>query len=328
MKKIKKIPSKKENGIYISGKESVLDFYNSLNTFEDINRLIEEGEVESDYLECKQVESPHLGRGIKRQLSETASAFANNKGGVILIGVETDPKEGADRLTQIAPVGAVEKLAREIKTSFPLICEPPVKFAVKTIKKEEADKKGIVAIYIYPTSSDPVMSALEKKFYLRIRGGDENMPYETIKRMFLGSKSPELWMELDPRLIQIKENNKWEIPITLKNLSTAIAKNTTVTVEIINFSFCEKLEFTGFIDQSDINPGSKIYITETLEKPIYKGLGSLIGEMFVTMKKEKRKLELLIKIYSENMIARYQIIKIYLYKRRFQIKELEKGYLY
>ncbi len=326
---MRKIQSKKENEFYISEKESVPDFYNSLNTFEDINRLIEGGEVESDYLECKQVEAPRLGSGIKKQLSQTASALANNKGGIILIGVETTKQGEVDRLTQIAPIGAVEKLAGEIKTIFPLICEPPVKFAIKTIKEKETDKKGMVAVYVYPTSSDPVMSVLEKKFYLRIGGEDRVMPYETIKRMFLGSESPELWMKLDSRLIQIKENNKWEIPISLENSSTAIAKNTTVTVRIINFSFCEKLEFTPlFRDQSDINPGSKIYITETLKEPIYKGLVSFIGKMFVTMKKGKRKLELLIKIYSEDMIARYQIIKIYLYKKRFQIKELERDYLY
>jgi len=310
---MKKLQSKKENVIYISGKESVLDFYNSLGTFEDINRLIEGGEVESDYLECKQIESCHLGSGIKKQLSQTASAFANNKGGVILIGVETDSQGGVDRLTQIAPIGAVEKLAREIKTIFPLICEPPIKFTIKIIKEKETDKKGI----------------LEKKFYLRIGGGDEIMPYETIKRMFLGSKSPDVWMRLDPRLIRMKEDNKWEIPINLENSSSAIAKNTIVAIRIINFSFCEKLEFTPlFRDQSDVNPGDKIYITDPLKNPIYKGLNSLIGEMLVTMKKGKRKLELLIKIYSENMIARYQRIKIYLYKKKFRIKEIERGYLY
>jgi len=248
---------------------------------------------------------------------------------VILIGVETDPQGRGDRLTQITPIGIVEKLAREIKTIFPLICEPPIKFTIKIIKEKETDKKGILAIYIYPTSSDPVMSVSEKKFYLRIGGGDEIMPYETIKRMFLGSKSPDVWMRLDPRLIRMKEDNKWEIPINLENSSSAIAKNTIVAIRIINFSFCEKLEFTPlFRDQSDVNPGDKIYITDPLKNPIYKGLNSLIGEMLVTMKKGKRKLELLIKIYSENMIARYQRIKIYLYKKKFRIKEIERGYLY
>jgi len=72
---MKKVQSKKEDVIYISEKESVLDFYNSLNSFEDINRLIEEGEVESDYLECKRAEACHLGSGIKKTIITDSICF-------------------------------------------------------------------------------------------------------------------------------------------------------------------------------------------------------------------------------------------------------------
>jgi len=308
-------------------KDSILELFQSFKSLDEIQKFIEEGEVENEYLECKQSDSAHLGSGLKKQLARTMSAFANNKGGIILIGVQTDKAGEVDRLTQIVPIGSVKKLAKEIKTILPLVCEPPVRFVVKTIKEKESDKKGIVGIYIYPTSSDPVRATTEKKFYLRIGGNDQPMPYETIKRMFLGAESPDVWKRLDPRLVKIKEG-KWEIPIELKNFSTAIAKNTTVTIRINNPSSCEKIEFQGFKDQSDINPGSKIYMTRVLREPIYKGLNSLIGTMFVTMKKRKIKLDILVTIYSENMRARYQKIKIYLYKRKFRIKELERDYLY
>jgi len=310
-------------------KNSILALFRSLN-FDDIQRFIEEGEVENEYLECKQAESVHLGRGLKKQLAQTISAFVNNKGGIILVGVETDKAGEVDRLTQIVPIGAVEKLVKEIKAILPLICEPSVEFIVRSIKKEKRDRKGVVGVYVYPTSCDPVRSTIDKKFYLRIGGNDEVMPYETVKRMFVGSNNPDLWQIFDERLVEIQPDGKWKIPIILMNRSNAVGKSVSVSVEFNNPNVCQEITSDVFQDMSDINPGKKILMSD-VSKLIYKGLNIVVGNIIISMKKfklPKRMLDITVTIYAENMRARLQRFKIYLSKQKFRVKSIEKRYLY
>jgi hypothetical protein len=310
--------------------ENILNFYNTLNTFEDIQKLIDSGEAESQYLECKSPSSPRLDKGLKSELARIISGFSNTSGGIIIWGVKTDRHGNLDILTQIEPIGSIKNFVKELELSIPLLTEPPIQTRTKIIKEKPKDNKGLAITYVPITKGDPIRVTNEN-FYLRMGDHIEPMPYEVIKRMFIGANTPDLFMVLDPRLIKVDEQGRWKIPITLSNYSNYTAKNTKVAVGLNNPDACERIDFSGFIDQSDINPGKKIYITQTLREPIYKKLDSVIGEMRITMKKlkiPKRLLDLTVKIYSEGMRARYQRIKIYLFKKRFRIKEVERDYLY
>lgn len=315
---------------YKEKENSPLNFYDSLKSFQDLQLLIKTGETESQYLECKSPSAPYLSKEIKNKLSQNLSAFANSGGGVIIWGIRTDKWKDLDRLTQIEPIPSVEDFKKALDVNVPILTMPAVQFKNKIIKEKSKDTKGIIITYVFQTAGDPVQ-ANDGNFYLRIKDTPQLMPYETIKRMFLGTYSPDLSMVFDRRLIKIIEQNKWKIPIILSNKSNYPAKNTIVTVSINNPNACERIDSKGFLDQSDINPGRKIYITQVLREPIYKGLRSFIGEIIVTMKRLKalkRLLDITVKIYSEGMRARYQRIKIYLFKKRFKIKEINSDYLY
>ncbi|MBA7605809.1 hypothetical protein ES703_12944 [subsurface metagenome] len=314
---------------YLNNREGrgVLAFFHSLNSTKDIQGLIKEGETENQYLECKSPAVSYLNKGMKNKLSKYLSAFVNSGGGIIIWGVRTNEYRGLDRLTQIEHVPLVKSFKKDLDLNIPILTIPPVRFLNKLIKEKTQDKKGLVISYIFPTKGDPVR-AEDGNFYLRIKDKTQQMPYEVIKRMFLGADTPELFMILDPQLIKVDTQGRWKIPITLSNNSSYAAKNTQVGVTINNPDACEKIDFTGFKDASDLNPGSRIYITWTLSAPIYKKLDSVIGEMMVTLRARRRLFDITVTIYSEKMRARYQIFKIYLFRKKFKIKETKRDYLY
>lgn len=66
-----------------------LELYNELNKYENIERLIENGESEGLYLECKAPSKPSINREQKAQLAKAISGFSNTEGGVIIYGVST-----------------------------------------------------------------------------------------------------------------------------------------------------------------------------------------------------------------------------------------------
>lgn len=312
--------------------ESAEAIFNSLNSFEDIKRLIDGGEAENKYLECKSPGSPQLNQGLKFQLSQAISGFSNSGGGIIIFGVSTTKHahSGLDILTQIEEIGSIKTFKQQIDLAVSTSSTPNIDlYRSKILTKKPSDTKGLVIIFIPSTSGDPIQ-ADDGKFYLRSRDEFVEMPYETVKRMFTGSSGPDLQPIFDYRLVKLQKDGSWKIPIILENNSSAAAKDTEISVTINNIDSCDQVTGDRLIDQSEINPNKKIFMVD-IGSPIYRGQNMLVGYLTFKMKKvkiAKRRLDLTIDIFSMNMRAKTYSITVQLAKKGFTVRKTKSEYLY
>lgn len=310
------------------------ELFKSLKTYADIERLIEDGETEGDYLECKSPQSPRLSSGLKAQLAEAVSGFSNSGGGVILWGVSTvkHKHSGLDVLAQIEPIGKCRNFARQVDKQIPLLSTPSIKAPPSTVLyARKGDTKGIVVTYIPPTLGDPVWSNTDQKFYFRYGDQFSVLPYEMLKRLFAATDTPDLHPLFDHRLISLEEDGLWKIPIVIQNRSSAVAEHVNVSVEIENPSSCQTIRTDepriGLRDTSDINPGRKTF-GANLQGVVHRGLNIVVDSLRVGMKQRKRALKLKIKIYANNMRARQWHLSIHLTRKGFSIQKEDMEYLY
>ena len=305
--------------------------FESLDSFDAIQKLIDEGQAENLYLECKSPEGPVVGQDIKSKLAKATSGFSNTAGGIIVWGVSTTKQQGGlDVLTQIESIGSIKKFEQAINLSILTLVNPGVDFKSKILLEKVGNTKGILITYVAQKEGDPVQ-ALDGNLYLRSRDEFVEMPYETIKRMFLGATSPDLFPIFDKRLVKLdKVDGSWDIPVGIQNLSSAVAKDVKVTITFKNFSSCESVSSAVFKDISHINPNKNIFSADN-NSPIYRGLNLIVGSLKIKMKKEKRAkriLNLEITIYATSMRARKCFVSVQLAQNGFSIKKTAEEYLY
>lgn len=313
--------------------EPAENFFESLSNFSDIELLISEGESENQYLECKSPQVSRLDNQLKTTLAKIVSGFSNTGGGVIIWGVATThhTHSNLDMLTQIEEIADIKKFKQQVDLAIISSAQPQViSFKSKIILKNHSDTRGILITYIPATKSDPVQSSIDGKFYIRVRDEFNEMPYETIKRMFASTAGPDLKILFDDRLVNSEKDGTWEIPIVLENTSSTVARDAEVSVTILNPKDCEAISAITFLDQSNVNPGIHIYMTE-VKSLIFRGKNLVVGRLKVKMKKEKlskRKLEITIEIFASNMRAKIYTINIQLTKSGFVLKKTKEDYLY
>jgi hypothetical protein len=79
-----------------------VSLYDELNSLEDLQRLIDTDERESETLEYKRSSKP-LQPVDRKELAKDISAFANSSGGLIVYGIATDP-EDKTKPTHLEPI--------------------------------------------------------------------------------------------------------------------------------------------------------------------------------------------------------------------------------
>jgi len=293
--------------------------YDSIQEYDDLNRLLEESETESNYLECKAHTSPKVNHDTKIHLAKGISGFSNSEGGVYMIGVDAPnhPQSDADVLTEIVPIANVDLYAKRISNVVPQFTTRADFDSIeyKTIKKDK-EKRGVLLIHVPSTKSDPVQSLLDQKFYFR--SGDKFVyaPFEVIKRLFAASESPDLHLDLSDQDIEYKDPN-YEIPIVVMNYSSAIGENCVVQIEVLEYSKYIKVASKGLHDVSHINKGKRIY-TSSLTEVVHKGLGINIGSLIVQMG-NKKKFQFQITIFANKMVSRVVDITCSLMKKKCTI---------
>lgn len=309
--------------------ETALQIYESLNSHSGIQRLIDNGEAEGLYLECKAPQEPNLIRSLKDKLAIAASGFANTEGGIIIWGMSTTkhPHSGLDIMNQIVPIGNANRFAQQVKRSVIMLTTPSITKSRTKIILNPNEKRGVVLTYIPKTLGDPIQTIKDKKFYFR--NGDEfaDLPYEMLKRLFAATESPDLKLNFDEKLITNEENGIWKIPIIISNESSAIAEHTEVFVNILNPSSCETINLDGFKDVSDINPGQKKFVL-SIAKVIHRGVKLYSGDLKIGMLSRKRNLRFEINIYANKMRACGWHISGQLTKKGFILNEINDYYLY
>lgn len=231
------------------------------------------------------------------------------------------------------PIGNVKRLAQQVDRALPGLTTPRLALEPsRMLHRAKVDTKGLIVTYIPPTPGDPVQSTVDRNFYFR--GGDEfhEMPYEMLQRMFAGAAGPLLRPLLDARLVKCDEKGMWRVPITLYNDSSAVARDTHVSVEVENPEACTSVTpiGQGLTDVSELNLG-KTVLMGSVDSPIFRGLTQLVGWLGVEMKKGKkprRILRLRIQVFADRMRATDWSFKVQLAKTGFSIKDVQEQFVY
>lgn len=303
--------------------------YDSLGTYNDLDNLLKEGQTEGLYLECKDPRSPSVNQDIQVHLAKALSGFSNTNGGVLIWGISTIKRENElDVLNQINPIANCSIFLKTIEKKTPTLTVPMVsKYEVKLVKKKKSDASGVVVAYIPPTTGDPVRSEKDNHFYFR--SGDEFLeaPYEVIKKLFTSTKSPDIHVKINEKDVVLKEENLFEIPVSIFNDSSAIGEYITVSLEVLNEADCQKIEVSHFRNVSDMNPGRKLYNLDVHEI-LHKRVNLRIGVIRANLKGRKKKFCLRVEILAKDMIAREQRIDLILLPKGSRVKTLEERILY
>lgn len=309
-------------------------FFDSLDSWSSLEDLVQNGEPEGQYLEVKAVGEPRLQQGQRGHLSQALSGFANSAGGVLLWGASTTrhAHTGLDVVTQLEPFGNSRSFQKQVDVAIPTLAYPVVEGSEsKTIHPTAGATKGIVITYIPRSQGDPIEAlAGAKGFWLRSGAEFVEMPYETLRRLFAATTSPDLTPVFDQRVITKDANGLWTIPIVIRNNSSAVAERYQVSVGIKNFSACEVIQSPDLRDVSIVNPGERLFMQE-VPKPLYRGLDQIVGNLQVSMKKGKRPRRVLtvgISIYANRFRARQWIITLQLAKKGFGIKKITDRFIY
>ena len=313
--------------------DAASQLYASLSSYSYVENLIANGESEGLYLECKSPGSPQLTRDIKSHLAKAISGFSNTAGGIVIWGLSTTRHEHSnlDILSQIEPIANCKQFARHIDKSIPSLTVPSIiNYETKIILKSKTDTRGIIVTFIPQSLGGPIQSIPDNLFYFRC--GDEFIiaPYEMIKRLFSATDVPDLHLIFNDKLVKLKNDGNWEIPIAISNQSSASAENSYISIEIDNPLSCEEINITYFMDASGINPGKKIYMRK-LEDFVHKGLDLGVGTILVKMKvgkRPKRLFKFTTSLYANKMRARSITATIQLAKKGFSIRSSKEVYLY
>ncbi len=309
------------------------ELFDSLDNWAEFERLIDNGDSEGPYLECKTASGAHLQSGHKTHLAQALSGFANTAGGVVIWGISTTRQAhtGLDVLTQMEPIGNCRGFRQQVDVAMATLAYPAVEGAVtKTVHPTAGATKGVVVAYIPRNPGDPVQSLSDKHFYLRSGAEFVEMPFEALKRMFAGTAGPDLAPIFDARVIRQEAPGLWRIPITIDNRSSAAAGKSQLNVEFLNAGAWDAIRVENFFDMSGVNPGRTMYGVKT-DGPIFRGLREVVGSLIVQMKlgkQPRRVLKLRITLFSSNMRARAWDLTIQLAAKGFSIKGSRERFIY
>ncbi len=312
--------------------DPALRFFDTLRNWRALSDLIAAGEAEGTHLECKAPTAPQLNRDLKATLAQALSGFANSNGGIVLWGVSTTrhTQSGLDVITQLTPIANASHFAKQVDTAIPTLAYPTLTTTPSRVVRERpTDTRGIVVTHIPVTAGDPVQSLTDKRFY--IRSGDDfvEMPYEMLGRMFASTQAPDLRPKFDARLIK-RDGLQWTIPLLVENLSSAATGATRISLEVLNHSACDSISIAEFNDVAGVNPGKRLFTLDRSD-PIFRGMNEVLGNLIVTMKRERRPRRLLqvaIGTYSTNMRARRHSFTVHLTQRGFAVRGVKMDYYY
>lgn len=304
--------------------------FDSIRSYKDLELLVDEGEAESSFLECKSHQTPKVTRDIKYHLAKALSGFSNTIGGTFIIGVSTTHKEhsGLDVITQIEPIGHSKSFETAISNRIPQLTMPSlIGVESKVILKKKRNSRGVVILYIPPTNGDPVQSLLDQAFYYR--SGDEfkKVPYQMLKRLFAATETPDLGINIPDKIERSDPEECWEIPFVAVNRSSAVAEYAVIQIEIVNPESCKVIAAVKLIDTSDINPGRGVY-TARLHSVVHRDLPIHLGSIKIRMSGRKKTVRLRVNSYSNKMRARSQQFSLVMNKGVVVVKQTKEDFLY
>jgi hypothetical protein len=281
---------------------TLLDQFNAI-TLEEIERLVEQGKEENLHLEFKTVEKPDLSRPEDRQkLAICMSGFANSDGGIVIWGVKTDRKDGADRAVAPAP------MIKPLRVFFTRLHEitgdatSPISEGVCHRILEAGEDIGFVKTLV--PQSDRVYRAEFglKKYFKRSGSSFREMEHFDLEDIFGRRQRPALDLTAEP--MEGLGDERERVAFMLENTGRAIAKYVGFlawfeNAEIANVSGGSIKDVTNMNDgRPTVSYEESIGVVHPV--PIRKRVG------WVAFKRSEKDKPVLVQVtwYCENMLPR------------------------
>jgi len=175
------------------------ELFQRLHSRAEITALI--GQTENLHLDCKTWSWPLPSNDQEGQriLAKAFSGFANADGGVVLVGMATDPaqKYDPDVITGERPVTNAIALKARIEALVGELVVPLLGgVRLAAVPNQTGSNAGFVLVHVPPTDGFPVQSRKDAHFYMRSASGTYRMEYFQIADMFGRRRRPSLALYL------------------------------------------------------------------------------------------------------------------------------------
>ncbi|MBN2715894.1 MAG: ATP-binding protein [Deltaproteobacteria bacterium] len=159
--------------------DAIRTFFDSIETIDDVRKLIEDEERESVTLDYKQADKRwnHIA---KEKIAKHISAFANSEGGILVFGVSCDEldKDKPVLITGLHPLNGVEDLDRIITSAI----RPEIEGWAR--KKIGDGALSVLLVYIPASDSGPHQSMKHKQYFHRSGAQSIAMEHYLVQRYF------------------------------------------------------------------------------------------------------------------------------------------------
>ena len=304
--------------------------FESLSSWKTLEALVEQGECEGPYLECKAPTAPQFTADLKAKLAVSVSGFANSGGGVVIWGMRTTRNGELDVLTEPTPLGAAALFQKRVEDALPRLAYPsPTGIRLKTLVPEQSASRGAIIAVIPGTTGDPVQSLIDRKFWLRTGSSFAEMPYEVVKRMFLGTAGPEVVPVFRSDDMTLADESIWRIPIVLRNDSSAIAESVVIVAFVTNPKDFDSVKTEGgrFRDISSINRDRTSFQMD-VPAALHRGLPLHVGELRLKPRDAQTTARIGLSVFANRMRARIARAEISASEGAFNVKELGVEFMY
>ena len=159
--------------------------------FADLQGLVYAATPEGLHLEYKEKQDPStavLARDDARAIAEAVSSFANSDGGVLVYGVRSERRDGADVAGQLVAIADADKFAGEVRRVVELNISPQIDgVTIEAVTSEDGAGAGFAVIRVSASDRRPHMSTAPKvhRYYRRGFTGSEIMTPSEIRDQIL-----------------------------------------------------------------------------------------------------------------------------------------------
>lgn len=236
----------------------------------------------------------------KKEIAKDISAFANSDGGMVIYGIrEFDDDLRRHLPERLDPIDrnniSKEWLEQVINSNI----QPKIEnLTIHPIALSSAINHVVYVVKI--PKSNTAHQASDKKYYKRYNFESVAMEDYEIKDIINRLSSPQLSLILNPE--QTTYNLRvLRFPIILNNKSRRLAKDVKLCVIFNDFQNYTFEQTEGFTDESNINPGRKVFNT-TNQIQVYNGMNTHVGFFQLNLNENFFSVNVTVTILCDNML--------------------------
>ena len=291
------------------------ELFDSLNTIENIQSLIDNSVRESDVLEYKGAQRKFTDPE-RNEIAKDISAMANSGGGVIVYGVITDDND------KTRPI-ALNGLAVENIETFDRVRNSTIRPPVERVQKKLIPRENprVMVVYVPPSEDPPHQSLVDKKYYRR--SGAESIPMEhDLVALHFGRRlGPILSVEFDsvtrPNNFSGGVSNEAILRVLVHNNGKRVGRFMVVVLFFPDQGFVRQIrEINGRATNIDrLHPGKQVRqytdnigVSHPGTRQSILELGLVISDEFIRNHPDDPFVEWL--VYSDNMSPRQGFVSL------------------